>query len=57
MIGCESQLLFYKILFFYFQRIILSSPSSISVMQASSPCYAHKDLLKNIFYFENLFYV
>jgi hypothetical protein len=23
-------------------------------MQASSPCYAHKVLLENIFYFENL---
>jgi hypothetical protein len=34
MIGCESQLLFYKIPYSYFQGIIFSSPNSISFMQA-----------------------
>jgi hypothetical protein len=34
----------------------IRNPNSISFMQASSPCYAHKVLFENIFYFGNLIY-
>jgi hypothetical protein len=54
MIGCESQLLFYKILFSYFQKIQLETLILYHFMQAKHLCHAHKVLLENIFCFENM---
>jgi hypothetical protein len=55
MIEWASQLLFYKLLFYYFNRIDFK-PNFYYFMQASPPCNAHKVLFENIFYFGNLVY-
>jgi hypothetical protein len=51
MIASHTQLLFYKILFLYFQEYGFKILIHILCMQAKPFCYAYKVLLENIFLF------
>jgi hypothetical protein len=55
MIENDSQLLFYKVLFSYFQKICSQTLIHILCMQASPPWYVQKFYLKNILYLKTCF--